>query len=283
MALSGEKLRAIEAERLHSDEDPPGCRLRTGNLFDPQHVWGSWLTNDCGLHGRHEEVWTQTPYRPLLLPLRPVRLHPLRHRLPGRCTHPSALLGGLGQSGCSGLTRGSLGGGARLPTQDAGRTLQGVDLVLELGNPGLPGRDGLGDLAHGGNSTGSPGRVSTRGPHCRRLHAPPLNSAYRSSRNSRFGFRCAAAGTTRRRCPWNSWSPCFSIGPSISSNTSSRRSTEGRGTADCHGCRAAFAPRRPWQRHCSPRCRAAVSRQRQAERLAEVLAPLLPDDPGRAE
>ena len=53
----------------------------------------------------------------------------------------------------------SLGGG--VPTQNSGCTLQGVDVRLEGLDLGVPGRDGVGDLAHGGNSTGGVGGVST--------------------------------------------------------------------------------------------------------------------------
>ena len=58
---------------------------------------------------------------------------------------------------------------------------------------------------------------------------------------------------------------------------------EEHATACCDGCGAVFTPRRPWQRHCSARCRAAVSRTRETERRAEMMARVLPDDPGRVE
>ena len=51
MALPSEQLGAIEAERLHSDDDPSLCRLRNGELFDGQHIGGSRLTNHYGSHG----------------------------------------------------------------------------------------------------------------------------------------------------------------------------------------------------------------------------------------
>ena len=81
-------------------------------------------------------------------PLRPIRLHLLRDGLLVRCTPrpplPLDLLLGLGLTG--GLLTSGPGCGA-CPAHDAGRTLQGLDVALELDNLGLPGLDGLGDLA----------------------------------------------------------------------------------------------------------------------------------------
>jgi hypothetical protein len=49
------------------------------------------------------------------------------------------------------------------------------------------------------------------------------------------------------------------------------------------GCGREFVPSRPWQRFYSAACRPAVARQREAERLRELLERVLPDDPGRFE
>ena len=51
----------------------------------------------------------------------------------------------------------------------------------------------------------------------------------------------------------------------------------------CGGCGQLFTPRRISQRHCSGRCRAAASRQRDADRVTALLHRLWPDDPGRPE
>jgi uncharacterized OB-fold protein len=55
------------------------------------------------------------------------------------------------------------------------------------------------------------------------------------------------------------------------------------GSIPCQGCGRAFTPQRPWQRHCSARCRAAASRRREIDRLTDLLERLRPDDPGRPE
>ena len=73
---------------------------------------------------------------------------------------------------------GGLGGG--LSTQDAGRTLQGVDVRLELFDLGLPGRDGVGDRCHGEHSTDGVVEVSmplTGPPHADRM-APTSAPAF---------------------------------------------------------------------------------------------------------
>jgi predicted nucleic acid-binding Zn ribbon protein len=44
------------------------------------------------------------------------------------------------------------------------------------------------------------------------------------------------------------------------------------GTLACRQCGRVFAPGRPDKRSCSDRCRAAASRQRQAERVARMEA-----------
>ncbi len=103
---------------------------------------------------------------------RPAHLHPLRHQLrhglPPRCTpwappqlglRPLPCGRGLSRGGRGLTSRGSLGGG--LPTQNAGRTLQGVDVRLERLDLGVPGRDGCGDLFHGGDCTGGVGGCQT--------------------------------------------------------------------------------------------------------------------------
>ena len=51
----------------------------------------------------------------------------------------------------------------------------------------------------------------------------------------------------------------------------------------CEGCGALFTSRRLFQRFCRPACRPLAQRHRKAEQQAELLARLLPDDPGRAE
>ena len=51
----------------------------------------------------------------------------------------------------------------------------------------------------------------------------------------------------------------------------------------CEGCGRVFTPRRLGQRHCSGRCRATASRQREVDRLTALLQRLRPDDPGRPE
>ena len=51
----------------------------------------------------------------------------------------------------------------------------------------------------------------------------------------------------------------------------------------CEGCGQRFTPQRIGQRHCSGRCRAAASRQRDADQLTDLLHRLWPDDPGRPE
>ena len=51
----------------------------------------------------------------------------------------------------------------------------------------------------------------------------------------------------------------------------------------CEGCGEVLTPARVEQRHCSGRCRAAASRQRDADRLTALLERLRPDDPGRPE
>ena len=50
-------------------------------------------------------------------------------------------------------------------------------------------------------------------------------------------------------------------------------------TISCEFCGEEFMPTRRWQRCCSGRCRAALSREREAEARERWL----PDDPGRAE
>ena len=106
-------------------------------------------------------VPTHLPPSPL--PLRPGRLDPLRHGPLGCCTPGLPLSLGLWLRAGRGLTsRRGLGGG--LATQHTGRTLQGIDVALELLDLGVPGRDGHGDLAHGRKSTGGPGGMSMHWP-----------------------------------------------------------------------------------------------------------------------
>ena len=51
----------------------------------------------------------------------------------------------------------------------------------------------------------------------------------------------------------------------------------------CEMSRLMFTPSRAWQRFCSASCRSAARRDREAARLREVLARMVPDDPGRPE
>ena len=50
----------------------------------------------------------------------------------------------------------------------------------------------------------------------------------------------------------------------------------------CPACGTEFMRARPWQRFCSPECRAIDRRLRDEDRLADLLA-RLPEDPGRPE
>ena len=67
--------------------------------------------------------------------------------------------------------------------------------------------------------------------------------------------------------------------------TNVRENTHVRGPValPCLGCGRLFTPRRVGQRHCSGRCRATASLQREADRLTDLLERLRPDDPGRPE
>jgi len=51
----------------------------------------------------------------------------------------------------------------------------------------------------------------------------------------------------------------------------------------CEGCGRQFIPSRHDQRCCRRACRAAASRNRREQRLADVLERLDPVDPGRPE
>ena len=49
------------------------------------------------------------------------------------------------------------------------------------------------------------------------------------------------------------------------------------------GLSGVFTPSRQWQRFCSASCRSAARHRTQADKLRELLARALPDDPGRPE
>ena len=51
----------------------------------------------------------------------------------------------------------------------------------------------------------------------------------------------------------------------------------------CAFCGREFTPTRTWQQCCSGKCRAALSREREADRRIELVARFLPDDPRRPE
>ena len=81
-----------------------------------------------------------------LPPLRPVRLHPSPPSYTPRRAWLLGLRRGHGLRFDRGLACG-LRRGCLAAAHDAGRTLQSLDVALKQGNLGLPGLDGVGDLA----------------------------------------------------------------------------------------------------------------------------------------
>ncbi len=77
--------------------------------------------------------------------------------------------------------------------------------------------------------------------------------------------------------------PVPSSNPGQPTNVREKAHVRGPEALPCLGCGRLFTPRRVGQRHCSARCRATASRQREADRLTDLLERLRPDDAGRPE